>query len=364
MMKISKQKILLIAIFFIFFLSSCSLTESETSDNQIWIDVPLNGINFEPGQSVNIEGHAANAGEGLQVTVWVNAVEIGNPELSPTKGNLSYFTYSYLPPGPGDYIIQVVLVGGAGENLPSDSARITVGGDVEDTVKKTPSPTTTMTTEVTLTPSISETPTQQPESTVRFWAEPLPVQAGGCTTIFWEAENVSKVIFGGVEQPFNGSYQVCDLCEPQNYRMIVTYPDNREETFWVEITITGSCAAPSPTVTVTTTPIPEDTTPPPAPTPSVPSGGLSLTCRASQTLTWIPVSDPSGIAEYQVEIQRSSDNNNWSSASFSPINGILDKTTSIATECGWYYRWRVRAVDGAGNAGDWSPWSYFSITLT
>jgi hypothetical protein len=363
MMMIPKLKLLPIALLFSLLLSSCSLTANEMTDNQIWIDVPLNGINFESGQMINIEGHAANAGEDLQVEVWVNAVEIGNPDLVPAKGNLSYFTYNYLPPGPGDYIIQVVLVGAAGENLPSDTAHVTVGGDVEETMEITPSPTTTMTPEVSLTPSTSETATQTPKPMVQFWAEPLPVQAGGCTTIFWETKNVSKVVIGGVEQPFNGSYQVCDVCEPQNYRLIVTYMDNREETFWVETTITGSCATATSTVTVTPTPTPEDTTPPPAPAPSVPADGLSLSCRPSQTLTWMPVSDPSGITEYQVEVQRSSDNNTWSSAAFSPINELLDKTTEISTECGWYYRWRVRAVDGAGNISDWSPWSYFSITL-
>jgi len=364
MMTIPKPKLLLIALLFTLLLTSCSLTANEMTDNQIWIDVPLNGINFGPGQSVNIEGHAANAGEDLQVTVWVNAVEVGNLDLVPTKGNLSYFTYDYLPPGPGDYVIQVVLVGAAGENLPSDNARITVGGEVEETMEITSSPTNTMTPEVTPTPSNSETPTHTPEPMFNFWAEPLPVLAGDCTTIFWEAENVSKVVFGGVEQPFSGSYQVCDICEPQNYRLIVTYLDNTEETYWVDITITGSCATATPTITVTPTPIPEDTTPPTAPTPSVPADGLNLSCRSSQSLTWIPVNDPSGIAEYQLEVQRSSDNNNWSSAGFSPINGLTDKTTEISTECGWYYRWRVRAIDSAGNISEWSAWSNFSITLT
>jgi hypothetical protein len=33
-------------------------------------------------------------------------------------------------------------------------------------------------------------------------------------------------------------------------------------------------------------------------------------------------------------------------------------------ECGWYYRWRVRAVNGAGLAGEWSGWFLFTITLS
>ncbi len=119
----------------------------------------------------------------------------------------------------------------------------------------------------------------------------------------------------------------------------------------------------TPTSTPTLTPTPGDTTPPAAPTPYVPANGLSLSCRATQSLTWLPVSDPSGIAEYRVNLQRSADNANWSNATGSPFTGIADKTIIISTECGWYYRWQVSAVDGAGNQSAWSSWSYFSITL-
>ena len=222
-----KKKRSILKILILFFvttllLSSCSLTGNEASNSQIWIDVPLSGIKFEPGQSVNIEGHAAAAGEDHQVEIWVNGILVKNLDLSILQENLSYFTYSYLPPGSGDYIIQAVLVGSASDTLPSDIARISVGGDVEEPVELVPSPTITITPEVSVTPTLSETPTQTPEISVKFWADPLPVQAGGCTTIYWEAEKVSKLVFGGAEQPLNGSYQVCDICQPQKYRMIVT----------------------------------------------------------------------------------------------------------------------------------------------
>jgi hypothetical protein len=32
-------------------------------------------------------------------------------------------------------------------------------------------------------------------------------------------------------------------------------------------------------------------------------------------------------------------------------------------ECGFFYRWSVRARDGAGNLSAWSPWSQFSVVL-
>ena len=109
---------------------------------------------------------------------------------------------------------------------------------------------------------------------------------------------------------------------------------------------------------------PEDKTPPPAPDPAVPADGLSLACRAHQALVWVPVTDKSGIAQYQVEVNRSSNNKTWAKTAGSPLTGIDGKTVTISVECGWYYRWRVRAGDGKGNVGAWSSWSRFSIPLS
>jgi hypothetical protein len=95
----------------------------------------------------------------------------------------------------------------------------------------------------------------------------------------------------------------------------------------------------------------------------VPANGLSIACKAAQSLVWLPVNDPSGISTYQVEVQRHAGDNNWQAAPGGDIS-LTDKTTSVPIECGWYYRWRVRAVDGVGNVGEWSGWSNFAITLS
>ena len=204
----------------------------------------------------------------------------------------------------------------------------------------------------------TEEPVLAPVTDIQFWAEPPEIQAGACTTIRWHAENVQSVVFGGLDQPFDGSYGDC-LCGNQRYTLTVTHLDGTEEKRTVDISVTGSCEE-------ATEPPPEpevDTEPPDAPSPAVPDNGLTLSCRGSQNLVWLPVEDKSGIAEYQVEVQRHSGDNNWQAAPGGSIS-VSDKTTSIPVECGWYYRWRVRAVDGAGNVSSWSGWWQFAITLS
>lgn len=129
--------------------------------------------------------------------------------------------------------------------------------------------------------------------------------------------------------------------------------------------VPSSTFTPTPVRVVTTVevkpPQAQDTTPPPVPVPVVPANGLSINCKATQTLAWQPVSDPSGISGYYVKLERNSGSGEWQSiGGYGPITG---KQVDVPVECGIYYRWMVRAQDGAGNYSGWSSASAFAINL-
>jgi hypothetical protein len=42
---------------------------------------------------------------------------------------------------------------------------------------------------------------------------------------------------------------------------------------------------------------------------------------------------------------------------------VSGKQIEVSVQCGPYYRWNVRAQDGAGNWSDPSAWSHFAIVL-
>lgn len=155
----------------------------------------------------------------------------------------------------------------------------------------------------------------------------------------------------------------------------VATPTSTPESTEIPASITPS-ATPSPTPfipTPTFTWIPPtdpptepptpDTSGPNPPSPNSPVGGGVLGCSGTVTLNWSAASDPSGIGGYSVELQRHSGDNNWSSASGSPFSGISGTSTGVPVECGWYYRWRVRARDGASNWGSYSSWAEFTVNL-
>jgi hypothetical protein len=123
----------------------------------------------------------------------------------------------------------------------------------------------------------------------------------------------------------------------------------------------------TPVITVTSPPPAEppppvaDTQAPPAPAPAVPANGLELACRATQTLAWLPVDDPSGISGYYVKLEMEVKAGEWQAvAGYGPIP---DKQVGVNVDCGVRYRWMVRAQDGVGNLSNWSAPSTFSIVL-
>ena len=323
-------------------LAGCSLT-APGGGVSVWIDVPLDGLTFPDVRALEIEGHAASQGGVARIEIWIDGALLTTIDDPPMEGDLAAFHVGWTPSAPGDYSIQALAFGSDGTPGRPDAARVTFGGP-------TPAPPGDCATPV------GGGPTPPPEGVFQCWADPAEIEAGACTTIRWHVENVQRVIFGGVDQPFSGSYQAC-LCQDERYSLTVIHLDGSEEKQRVDIAVTGACVTPTP-------PPPLDATPPPAPTPAVPADGLSIACKGSQNLVWLPVDDPSGIAEYRVQVQRHAGDNNWQEVSGSVFEGIHDKQTTVGVECGWYYRWRVRAVDGAGNLGPWSSWWQFAITLS
>ena len=218
----------------------------------------------------------------------------------------------------------------------------------------TPTPTPTITQEPP-TPTFTPTPTipAPPPSDIRLWADNEKVEAGSCTTVRWHVSNVNAYWVNG--QPGagdDGSFQTCP-CQDETHTLRAAKKDGSEQNLSVTIRVSGQCEAPAP---------PSDTTPPPVPSPAVPADGLEIDCKSSQTLVWIPVSDDSGgPVVYYVKLERQVTPGNWQSVrGWGPVSG---KQVDASVQCGLYYRWTVRAQDGAGNYSDWAPWSHFSIRL-
>ncbi len=93
-----------------------------------------------------------------------------------------------------------------------------------------------------------------------------------------------------------------------------------------------------------------DTTPPPIPSLNSPADNASTT-DTTPTFSWNAVTDPSGIDRYDIEI----DGN--------VINaGAGTSYTSASLTIG-NHNWRIRAVDGANNIGNWSALRTLVITV-
>jgi hypothetical protein len=335
----------------------------------VWIDAPTDGLRVPVGQPVQIEGHASYTEGIASIEVWVNGGLLRVEENPPSEGNLAHFGQSWMPPGPGDYTIQVVAIAADGSGSAPDFARVYVGEEVPagpqtpepvtPTLSPTSSPTVIPTVAAivapTFAPAVTPTLTRVspiPGPVIQFWADAEQVDAGSCISLHWHAENVQAVFFDGAGVVGDGSHQTCP-CEDETHTLAVTLTDGSQERRSITIRVSGSCTAiPTP-----------DTTAPPAPPPVLPKPNAELGCSGEVTLDWDPVSDPSGIAEYRVEVESHTGDGKWKPLPDSPWRGVTTTELEIQVSCGIYYRWRVRAIDGAGNQGPFSPGSEFSVVL-
>jgi hypothetical protein len=102
-----------------------------------------------------------------------------------------------------------------------------------------------------------------------------------------------------------------------------------------------------------------DVSGPPAPVLLEPLDGADIPCPTGEAvaveLAWDPVADPSGIARYDIDLILKPDYPPVTLTSTVQVEGNRSSMT-IDIFCGDRYEWRVRAVDGLENAGQWSEW--------
>jgi hypothetical protein len=96
-----------------------------------------------------------------------------------------------------------------------------------------------------------------------------------------------------------------------------------------------------------------------APALHLPANNSTFATNGLVRLQWNEVADPSGIEGYVYEVSTRPDFDPSWTAYKGSVNGTELIIESMAIQTPWY--WRVRAADGAGNIGDWSAVSTFTL---
>ncbi|MBL7162669.1 MAG: hypothetical protein ISS57_08690 [Anaerolineales bacterium] len=290
-------------------LSSC--VRETTAPLRVWIDYPREGSVISLGETVTVMSHVY-AREGVaDVILAVNGEAYRRDAPLEAGINFTEINQEWLPAEAGVYTLQVWVYDTSGESSNPATVSVSVTDEViaEEVIDAAAEEPITPPTE-TFTPVVSDTPT--------------------LTLVISDTPTLTPT--------FTATLPPTDTP--------TLHPPTYTPTF---------------TPTASATPVPVDTTPPPAPVPVVPADGLVVSCRASQTLAWTPVTDPIGINGYYVELEKEITAGSWQNAgAWGPISG---KQLDVPVDCGIRYRWVVRAEDGAGNFSDWSSISHFGVNL-
>ncbi len=311
-------------------LAAC--TPAETTP-RVWIDYPKDGTRFDKPGAMTITAHAA-APAGIGYIIFsVNNVPFYQQEPGVEGAPFSDFEIPWSPAENGSYSLDVAMYDINGNYGGSASSRVQIGAPELDDP-------TTVPMDITVTPVITDTPTPPPDMptatytptvtltvaapiTISFYADQISISPGECVQLSWTVENADEVLLDNSQVTASGTSQAC----PSSTHEYVLSATRGQQYRYQQITITVNA--------------PSDTTPPPVPQPMVPSNGLHIACKASQTLVWMPVTDPSGISGYDVELLK---NVSGSWQSVKSWNNVSGKQVTASVDCGLEYRWRVRAV--------------------
>jgi hypothetical protein len=343
--------------------ASVSCTETE-SGPRAWIDFPRDGSSVPVGSPISIVSHAY-AREGVaEILLSVDGVAYRRDPPESPGATLTEVTQEWTPGEAGVYTLQVTTYDTTGAASTPDSIAIRVAGAAAAAPTDTPVPTTVPTGVPTAVPTAVPTsvPTAVPTGTpvpststpvatdtpvpaaeVSFWVEDDSITSGECTVLHWDVENATAVFVDDVSVARHGTQTICPAATT-TYNLRVEAPAGNVNR---SVVVTVSAAV--------------DTTPPPVPAPTVPADELVLSCRSTQDLVWVPVTDDSGISGYYVKLEYQATAGVWDTVrGWGPVT---DKQVEAEVDCGIIYRWAVRAQDGAGNYSAWSEWFTFSIDL-
>ncbi|MFZ5808143.1 MAG: hypothetical protein ACOY16_02575 [Chloroflexota bacterium] len=372
-----RAKILGWMIFVSVILGGCTLDTSGTGKPlDVWLESPLpesGDISISLGTSLPIYGHIRQKYGRTVQRAYLMDRDTPLLELTLTSEGENLFSAHtvWTPITGGEYRLKIRAESNLGEKEDSKTVKVIVTSF--PMIYVTPTETTAVTLPsielVTMTPS--QTPTEQPPATstptytviptmpptvtrsptpwppveADFWADRTSLAKGECTQLHWQVKHATSVLLNNKKVESRGSQKVCPA-ETSGYDLLAKAPSGdvlRELT-----------------ITVTT---PQDTTPPPVPTPlqpGVPDPNNPVTTPCIP-LQWSAVSDPSGVT-YFIELERKSGGKYMKLAEWHDISGTSQNMANMCAS-GYYYRWRVRARDGAGNWSSSSPWFYFATPI-
>ncbi len=334
---ISPQKrLVFVAVIAALLIVSC--TRETDPLPRVWIDSPRDGLVLESGQTVEVYSHAYALAGLAEVVLSVNGEAYQRTSPAEEADDFSDFQQAWQPPGDGRYILQLVAYDREGNKSNPATIVVTVG----------------MT-------ALPEEAAEVPEEEGDEQAEICPpaaevISPANCRSGPGDVYPVVSTFTAGTELDVQGQGE-------GGFWYVVNQPGSSQGCWiWEELVELSSAGCSLTVIDAPPTPQPpEDLTPPPAPQLAVPANGLSLDCRSSQNLAWVPVEDDSGIAGYYLKVEKELSPGSWQSAGgWGPIQG---KQQSIPVDCGVKYRWTVRAEDGAGNFGSWSGFATFIVEL-
>ena len=218
MRPVSSLKLFLSLLVLSLLASIVACTPLETTP-RLWIDFPKDGTRFDKPGAITVTAHtAASTGVGY-IIFSVNSVPYSQHSPAVEGAGFANFTIPWMPTEVGSYSLEVSMYDVNGNFGGSASSRVQIG-------LPEPDDPTIVSTLITVTPVISDTPTPPPDIptatytptvtstvaapiTISFYADQISISSGECVQLSWTVENADEVLLDNAKVTVSGTSQVC-----------------------------------------------------------------------------------------------------------------------------------------------------------
>ena len=327
-----------------------ALLESSGDAGHVWIEFPYQGQTL-PNEALTFVVYASSAGGVKSINLAINGQGLETGALTDHSMDSSMSLVSvepgWQPPGEGAYTLSAGSMGanaaiefciGAceaavlqepGASTPTLTAYITETATPTPWITGSPTPTTF----IPDTPTPTETAYSAPETYIELGADPPTIDAGSCTSVYWNTEGFASVTLNSNPVDAFGAVEEC-LCESKVYTLTGTTGSGTVEDEQVTVTVSGSCLEEA------------DTDPPVI-------GGASFRWADCSIFGAAAITDPSGVS--QAKFHYNLNNEGWHSIWMQDLgDGTWEMEVGVLLSDGMNtpvgsLLYKIEAVDEAGN---------------
>ncbi|MBI9047340.1 MAG: hypothetical protein JEZ06_22825 [Anaerolineaceae bacterium] len=221
------------------------LLASIGSGANIWIEFPYNGQTL-PDEELTFVVYATSSSGVDSIRLALNGEPFPTTTLNDLSSDgsksLASVEQTWKPTRKGQFTLSAEATGTSSSIIFCIETCETSGLELEPSKTPTPNITHTPTPTPKISPTVTATTYSAPHTFIELGADPYTINAGDCTTVYWNTDGLASVTLNSDPVYEDGGIEQC-LCENTIYTLSGTDSIGGKKSKQITVIVNGSCDA-------------------------------------------------------------------------------------------------------------------------